>query len=358
MSGSPGPPEPQDAAHLGARLLEEAFLGEAAHLTREQLEATSVGFSTERIRELWRALGFVDPAPDEQRFTAADVDALRLSQRLVGDNLIGSGITEPVVRAVGQAMSRLAEAQIQIVTEQLAADPSLAELAQNNSDELAREVGERFAHLLPELEWLIGYAWRRHMLAAVQRAVAGASADLSDHTCAIGFCDIVGYTRAVRDMTSEHLSELVAAFEQTASDIVIRSGGRVVKTLGDEVMFTTIDPVRAARIGLALAAAFAEHEIVPSVRVGLAYGPTLAYGGDIFGPVVNIASRCTGIARPGSVVCDRELARQLEKAIADPAGGVDFTVSRQHATRVRGYTHLVPYSIRPPTPASNGSRDG
>ena len=344
------PREPHEPGDLGARRLEEVFLGEAAHLTREEVEATSVDFSAEQIRGLWRALGFADPAPDERRFTAADVEAVRRSQRLVHDDLIASGITEPVVRAVGQAMSRLAEAQTQVVTEQLAVDPALVQLGQDDPDELIRQVGERFAYLLPELEWLIAYAWRRHMLAAVQRAVAGAPVGRSDHTTrAVGFCDIVDYTRAVRDMTSEHLSELVATFEQIASDIVIRGGGLVVKTLGDEVMFTTVDPVQAARTGLALSAAFAAHEIVPAVRVGLAYGPTLAYGGDIFGPVVNIASRCTGIARPGSVVCDRELAQQLEKAIADPSRDIDFTLTRQHAMRVRGYAHLVPYAIHPRT---------
>ena len=353
MVEPPAPQGPPESARLRSRLLEEVFLGEAAHLTREEVEATSVDFSAEQIRGLWRALGFADPAPDEQRFTAADVEAVQRSQRLVGDSLIASGISEPVVRAVGQAMSRLAEAQTQIVTEQLAIDPALVELGQNDPDELVRQIGERFAQLLPELEWLIAFAWRRHMLAAVQRALAGASVGGSDHTTrAVGFCDIVDYTRAVRDMTSEHLSELVAAFEQIAYDIVIRGGGRVVKTLGDEVMFTVFDPVQAARIGLALSAAFAEHEIVPSVRVGLAYGPTLAYGGDIFGPVVNIASRCTGIARPGSVVCDRDLAQQLEKAITHRAAGVDFSVTRQHAMRVRGYEHLVPYAIHPQTARS------
>ena len=96
--------------------------------------------------------------------------------------MIGAGVTESVARTVGQAMSRLAEAQTQIVTEQLSADPELAKLAQEHPEEMVRQVSERFAHLLPELEWLIAYAWRRHMLASVQRAVAGAARDLSDHT--------------------------------------------------------------------------------------------------------------------------------------------------------------------------------
>ena len=149
---------------------------------------------------------------------------------------------------------------------------------------MVRLLSERFAHLLPELEWLIAYAWRRHMLAAVQRAVAGAARDLSNHTCAIGFCDIVGYTAAVRDMTTDDLSELVATFEEIASDIVVSHDGRVVKTLGDEVMFMLTDPVAMAETGLELAEAFGNDRTnVPPVRVGLAYGPTVAHGGDIFG---------------------------------------------------------------------------
>jgi adenylate cyclase len=333
-------------ARLGAELLEEAFLGQPAHLTREQVEGTVDGFPVERTRRLWRALGFVDPEPGELRFTDTDVEALRLSKRLAEDELIGAGITESVARTVGQAMSRLAEAQTQIVSEQLASDPELANLAQEHPVEMVRQVGERFSHLLPELEWLIAYAWRRHMLAAVQRALAGAARDLSDQTCVIGFCDIVGYTSAVRDMTTDDLSKLVATFEQVASDIVISHDGRVVKTLGDEVMFSAVEVFSGAEIGLALAEAFGHDDtVVPPVRVGLAYGPTLAHGGDIFGPVVNLASRCTGIARPSSVVCDREMAQLLEKAMQerdDPA----MTVSRLRTLRVRGYAHLTPYVIR------------
>ena len=333
------------ARRFGSELLEKAFLGEAAHLTRAEVEQTTTDFSPERIRRLWRALGFVDPEPDEPRFTEADVAAVRLAARLASDELIGGGVTESVARVVGQSMNRLAEAQTQIVSEQLANDPELAALAESHPDDMVRLLSERFAHLLPELEWLIAFAWRRHMLAAVQRAVAGAARELSSHAAAIGFCDIVGNTAAVRDMTTDELTELVATFEEVASDIVVRHDGRVVKTLGDEVMFMLTDPVAMAETGLELAEAFGNDRTnVPPVRVGLAYGPIVAHGGDIFGSVVNLASRCTGIARPGTVVCDRELAACLEEQLAD--GGPAIAVSRLRTFRVRGYAHLTPYVIR------------
>jgi adenylate cyclase len=339
-------PDGTDGTRIGYELLEKTFLGESARLTREEVEQTARDFPAERTRRLWRALGFVDADPGEVHFTQSDVAALRLTRRLANDRLIGAGITESVARTLGQAMSRLAEAQMQSVTEQLASDPELVELAQQHPQELARQVSQRFAHLLPDLEWLMAYVWRRHMLAAVQRAVVGAARDLTDHTCAIGFCDIVGYTSAVRDMTTEDLSELVATFEEVASDIVVSHDGRVVKTLGDEVMFSLSDPLAAAETGLALAEAFGHGEtLVPPVRVGLAYGPILAHAGDIFGPVVNLASRCTGIARPGDVVCDRELAQRLAVKI-QVEGGPGLVISRMRTFRVRGYAHLTPYIIR------------
>jgi adenylate cyclase len=128
-----------------------------------------------------------------------------------------------------------------------------------------------------------------------------------------------------------------------------------VKTLGDEVMFSAEDPVAAADIALTLAETFgggdpsdgiarsalSEGISVPPVRVGLAWGPALAHGGDVLGPVVNIASRCTSLARPGTVLVDRELAAVL----GDSADG-EFTLVRLRPQRVRGYDHLMPSVLR------------
>jgi len=133
---------------------------------------------------------------------------------------------------------------------------------------------------------------------------------------------------------------LVETFEKSASDIVVRSGARIIKTLGDEVMFIADSPETAARIGLDLAEAFAsDASRVPGVRVGLAWGATLQHGGDVFGPVVNLASRCTGIARPNTVACDREFAQRMEDV-------PDMQVSKLRTFRVRGYGHLTPYVLR------------
>jgi adenylate cyclase len=324
---------------VGAELLEETFLGEPAELTRDDVVARA-DVPLERTRMLWRALGFPDSDPDDPFFTQADVEALRLAARLEADQFVGDGVADLLARVMGQTMNRLAETLMEMLSDLVAEDASLVELASTEPEKAVREAVRRTDHLLPDLEWLMTYTWRRHLLAASRRALGGAAQDLPDEPVAIGFCDIVGYTTLTRDMSAPDLSKLVETFESSASDIVVRNGGRIIKTLGDEVMFLVAEPATAARIGLGLAEAFASDAVrVPGVRVGLAWGPALMHGGDIFGPVVNLASRCTGIARPHTVACDREFAKQMENV-------PDIGVSKLRTFRVRGYGHLAPCVLR------------
>jgi adenylate cyclase len=324
---------------MGSELLEETFLGEPAELTRDDV-VQKADVPLERTRMLWRALGFPDSQPGEPSFTQADVEALRLAARLEADQFFGDGMADLLARVMGQSMNRLAEALMEMLTDLVAEDPELMETARRDPEAAVREAVRRTDHLLPDLEWLLTYAWRRHLLAASQRALGGAVRDLPDEPVAVGFCDIVGYTTLTRDMSSTDLAKLVETFESTASDIVVVNGGRVIKTLGDEVMFVVADAAVAAEIGLQLSEAFASEAVrVPAVRVGLAWGPALLHGGDMFGPVVNLASRCTGIARPNTVACDREFAAQMDEVDAVEA-------VRLRTFRVRGYGHLAPFVLR------------
>jgi adenylate cyclase len=324
---------------MGAALLEETFLGEAAELTRDDVVAKA-DVPLERTRMLWRALGFPDSQPGEPSFTQADVEALRLAARLEADQFVGDGVADLLARVMGQSMNRLAETLMEMLTDVVAEDDELVKLAGEDPEKAVQEAVRRTDHLLPDLEWLLTYAWRRHLLAASQRALGGATTDLPDEPVAVGFCDIVGYTTLTRDMNSQDLAKLVESFEASASSIVVENGARVIKTLGDEVMFLVSDAAVAARIALELAEEFSSDAVrVPGVRVGLAWGPALMHGGDLFGPVVNLASRCTGIARPHTVACDREFAKRMEEH-------GEFTVAKLRTFRVRGYGHLTPYALR------------
>ena len=131
-------------------------------------------------------------------------------------------------------------------------------------------------------------------------------------------------------------------YESTAASIVTENSGQVIKTIGDEILFVADDPAAAGRIGLSLAEAPQHDRDFPKVRVGLAHGRVMRRLGDVFGPVVNIASRLTSVARPGRVLIDREMYAALRPREEE------FRIRRGRTTTVRGYSRLDTWSLRRP----------
>ena len=126
-----------------------------------------------------------------------------------------------------------------------------------------------------------------------------------------------------------------------AFDVVSAHEGRVVKLIGDEVMFVakTIDD--AVAIAIELIVRLAPIEAVPPVHCGVAFGEIVRVGGDVFGPTVNLASRLTGLARPGSVIVPRaDGIHLLDREDLDARW-----VRRPYDLRGVGRTRII--SIRP-----------
>ena len=136
---------------------------------------------------------------------------------------------------------------------------------------------------------------------------------------AVGFADMVGFTMLSQHLGDEELAAVVSRFEELAHDTVVALGGRVVKMIGDEAMFVVPTAEGAAEIGLSLAEAYADDDLLSDVRVALALGPVLVKDGDFYGPVVNLASRLVGVANPGTVLISDESATRSEDE-----GATDF----------------------------------
>jgi len=306
--------------------LERELLGGERRYTRREV-AEHAGVPIEHARVLWRALGFADVDDDNVAFTEQDVEALRAVDGLVRRGVIDADTQLAMTRAMGQSLARLADWHVSAITSALDSEQAPA-------TEDAAEV----AHdLVPVVEGLIGYVWRRHLAATAGRTLTDDRA--SSTSLVVGFADLVGFTALTRQVGEDELASVVSTFEGLASDVVAEQSGRVVKTLGDEVMFTAAEPAQGAEIALLLTERVEEAEDVPDVRVGLACGPVLARLGDVYGEPVNIASRLTSIARPASILVDRELAGELE---ADPR----FRLRRVTPRPVRGYTLLHASRLR------------
>ena len=155
----------------------------------------------------------------------------------------------------------------------------------------------------------------------------------------VGFVDLAGYTNFSRRVDAVELTGLLEKFESSAAFVVTEHEGRVVKSLGDEVLFVADDAGSGAEIALGLLDGNEAGEQSLPLHIGMASGPVLRRFGDVFGPVVNIASRLTSVSRPGSILIDRLLAGQLEQ---DPR----YNIRRLRSVPVRGYHNLTPYRLR------------
>ncbi len=315
-------------------LLEVFLLGEEPSLTGQQL-ADEVGIPFEDARLRWRSLGFSAVGADEPAFTHADLEALKLTQRLLEIGLIDPDDESALVRTLGRSFARLAEWQMALLGKVI--DPDKMEV-----DQLREVMNE----VTPAVESLQNYVWRRHTLAAASRLLlanprddAEGSEDDEGETMGVGFADIVNYTRQSRSLSRSEVGRLIDRFEERALEITSANDGRIIKTIGDEVLFVADKPEDIARIGLELTEEGRGAKELPELRVGLAWGPALARLGDVLGPVVNVASRLTSTARPGTVLLDRALADELKENEA-------FKLRKLRRTSVKGYSKLEPWSLR------------
>jgi adenylate cyclase len=322
------------------RRLELRLLGGPRRLRRREV-ARSVGVSVLSARKLWRALGFPNVTDEDLAFTDADAAALGRMVGLVRAGLVDEPTAIALARALGHTTERLVSWQVEALAEHLSQQPEEA-----GTEEAGTELAvHRLAELTDDLERLLVYSWRRQLAASVTRLASGADLDpAASSQLTVGFADLVGYTRLVQSLAQQELIRLVQRFEALASDVVAAGGGRVVKTVGDEVLFTADDAMSGAIIGLSLSEQMAADGVLPDVRVGIAHGPVLRSLGDVFGSTVNLASRLTAVAQPGTVVTDPGTAARLAGEARLVADG-DLVLVPQRRRQVRGFGSLQPLLI-------------
>jgi len=321
---------PETANEALRHRLERILLGGSRKYTRLEV-AERAGVSQERTSRLWRAMGFATVADDEIVFTDADIEAMRIADGLTQAGLIDSAAENAVTRTLGQHLSRLAEWQVDILWSLIARDGEL------QMDE--HRVVALVDQLMPELQRIQDFVWRRHLAAFAGRALAAPDEDLASRTQVVGFVDMVGYTRLTRRLHESELGAILDRFEAVTTEVVAQNQGNVVKMIGDEVLFVVDDVTSAAEIALTLTERTTDDASLPTVRGGMAYGRVLSRFGDVYGSTVNLASRLTSVARSGTVLVDKALARELAR---EP----DYKLRTRRPLSVRGYQRLRPAALR------------
>jgi len=311
--------------------VERYLLGDTPNLTQAEV-CERAGVPLEVGRELWRLLGFAHLPEDAVAFTEADVAALRYTHDLVGLGVLDAERQAALVRTWGRSFARLAEWQTRLLT-----DVAL------ESPDPAAQVADLASEVLPRVEALQSYVWRRHLASAGNRLMASDSADTAgsdSSTLAVVFVDIVGFTSRSKELTEGELVQWIEHFEAECSGLVVDHGGRVIKNIGDEVLFVADDVAAAAEAALLMTARGSDgDDAFPAVRAGLAYGDVVSRLGDVFGPTVNVAARLTSIARPGTVLVDVGAHEAL-------AGDEGLELRRLRRTSVKGYPHLRSWALR------------
>ena len=322
--------------------IERRLLGRPASMGRREV-SEGAGVEPVVARRFWHAMGFQNVDDEDAMFTEADLEALKRVARLIGDGEVSEELALGMTRAFARTSDRLAVWQTQLVAESLTS-PFSEELEGKDSrsvpePRIAADAAELLANICDDIEPLLVYVWRRHLTNAIARMIADADpavhSDPSAPIRVVGFADLVSFTSFVRRMSERQLARLVQRFELLASDVITEHGGRVIKTVGDEVLFVHTDAAAASAIALDLVDAMAEDELLPPVRVGLAHGRVVSRLGDVFGLTVNKASRITAVTPSGHVFVDEDMAKVLRSV-----SGFSATERRRRMLRGIGVVTL------------------
>jgi len=334
MTGPELPDQPTPGDGPTVTDLENAILGEAPSLLGSEV-AAAAGISNDDARRLWRALGFPD-ATDQVAFTPGDQQALELVTQTLADSPIDFETMLRLVRAIGHTVARLADWQMATLATALE-EFSAGDLTAPDSMKAALSLIEG---QVPHFDQLLVYAWRRHLAAAIGRIdiLGQADEDLHVPQATVGFADIVSFTALSNELDEHQIGELVEVFETRCSDVIADHNGRVIKTLGDSVLFLESDPVQAIDIALDIIAVIGGDERLPDVRLGLATGPVVLRMGDVYGPPVNLAARFTAVARRNRVIIDERTAELLPPT--------EFETRPLPARPIRGFGDIEPVTVR------------
>jgi class 3 adenylate cyclase len=268
--------------------------------------AEALAVPVEDVRAAWRALGLVDVGADVAVASETDVEMLRVLRDM--SSVLGFAPVLGLARVMGSAMARIGDASSTVVRGRM---PSMSVAVSGSELTTARSFAE-VASIVPRVGAALDTLYRHHLENARMHFERTESWDVVGEggiRVGIGFADLCGFTGMTEQLSMDGLSLLLSRFEEVATDVVHDHGARVVKFLGDAVMFVATDAVTAVAVADELVAAAAVRGM--TARAGVTAGTVLALDGDYFGPFVNLAARLVAVAEPGRVLVSDAVAERL-----------------------------------------------
>jgi adenylate cyclase len=293
----------------------ELALGDERRYTGTEV-AELAGIPLDFYFAVLRAAGLAVPDPEEVAFGDRSVATARQLAAFSQAGLDRDGMLE-VARVLGRGMAQAADAMGELFSKSYVR-PGITE------DELAHRNREAARVMLPAVTPVMEYLLNLHMRErlrhqAVSLAMLESGNRLGARDVGIAFADLVGFTELGQRLEAEQIGAVAATLGELASRIACPPV-RLVKTIGDAAMLAATDAEAIIDAAVELIRAVDETPELPRVRVGAAYGPALTRSGDWYGQPVNLASRITAIADPGTVFVSPELRRAADRFRWVPAG--------------------------------------
>jgi class 3 adenylate cyclase len=299
--------------------------------------ADAIGVGVDDVQYAWAMLGLTVADSDTPALSQADVDALATWVAMRAQ--MGEDAADGFLRVVGSSVARLAEAISSMIR---TSSPGM--WLGHTGDELSTaQTYREAAQFIPRIGAMID-AVHRHHLVSTRTFIEGVQRGPSESLlCGVGFADLSGFTALTQTLTPAELSAMLSEFGATVSDVVHADGGRVVKFLGDAVMWVSPQPERLAQAALDLVDHPRARQAGIEVRAGLSYGPILALSGDYFGNAVNLAARLVAAAAPGQILAAAEVQELLPQ----------WPAARQEPLQLKGFdAPVVAYELGRAGPAS------
>lgn len=319
---------------------EDCLLGGPVNLSAQDLAART-STTVQMVNDFWSAMGFRTVAPDEKAFTVRDLDAYQRWSALVESGDIDEATSRSLLRAHSHLADRLGLWQVEALVEDAMRRHGL-------DDTTARiYVLDHMRERVEILQEAFTHAWQRQLEALLTRTFNEVSrrghVDAKKRfplTRSLGFVDMVSYT-STSTILGGRLPDLIGRFEDACRFAVTEAGGRVVKMIGDAVLFIADDLETGLEVVTSLIDRLqADDEILP-VRASFVRGDVFSRSGDVFGPTVNLAARLVGIAPEGKILTDASTAA----AIGAGKGGAGYMVDEFPPAELRGVGTVLPYLV-------------